>query len=245
MMESSGNSVGLCQLSLPGFDGSAEAFLTLVAQRKLSADEVPVADVTRQFFSHMTADEHVNLQLAGDLMAACARLMALKSAQLLIGADEDEEEEAFDERPFDPSERERFDEAIASLFTLQGRESFPPIAPQLEIERRLEPRSSHLLVRAWQEMSEREGAPQRRLAVPGFVRLEVAVSGLIRALRSSSRIMFRQLVRESSRNDTVVHFMAVLELVRQRRIRTEQHELFADISLQWLSDHAESSSRVG
>jgi segregation and condensation protein A len=244
MSDAPPSGVGLCQLSLPGFDGTVEAFLSLVAQRKFSADEVPVADVTRQFLSHITADEHLNLQLAGDLMAASARLMALKSAQLLIGADE-EEEEPLDERPFDPTERERFTGAIASLSALHGRESFPPVAPPLEIERRLAPRSSYLLVRAWQEMTAREGAPQRRLAVPGFVRLEVAVSGLIRALRSGSRIMFRQLVRDSSRNDTVVHFMAVLELVRQRRIRTEQRELFADITLQWLSDHAESSSRVG
>jgi segregation and condensation protein A len=236
--------VALCQLSLPGFDGSADAFLALVTQRKLGPDEVPVADVTRQFLSHITAAEHVDLQVAGDLMAASARLMAMKSAQLLVVPVE-EEEEPLIEQPFDPAERRRFHEAIGSLAAREGRESFLPPAPPLEIERRWEPRSSSLLVRAWQEMSAHGTSPQRRLAVPGFVRLEVAVSGLIRALRAGSRIMFRQLVRNQSRNDTVVHFMAVLELVRQRRIYTEQGELFADITMQWASDHAESSSRVG
>lgn len=242
--ESLYSGVAMCQLSLPGFDGPADAFLSLVAQHRFPADEVPVADVTQQFLSQLTQSESVDLRLAGELMAASARLMVLKSAHLLIGP-ADDDEDAVEERAFDPMERTRFGPAIGSLAEREGQESFVPQAAPIAVERRPEPRSPHLLVRAWQEMDRRSSAPRQRLAVPGFVRLEVAVSRLIRALRSGSVLRFRQLLPGSNRNDTVVHFMAVLELMRQRRLHAEQAGLFSDITLQWVADSAESSSRVG
>lgn len=245
MIDGQYSGVSMCQLSLPGFDGSADAFLTLIAQHKVTADEIPVADVTKQFLAHMTETEHVNLQLAGELMAASARLMVMKSAHLLSRPDDQEDEDTIDHRPFDPAQRQRYGEALGSLSLLEGRESFLPFAPPIEIERKSAPRSSDLLVRAWKELHTRTTTPERRLTVPGFVRLEAAVSGLIRALRNGSRVAFRQLVRGGSRNDTVMHFLAVLELVRQQRLHTEQDDLFADITLQWVSDSAESSSRLG
>ncbi len=102
----------MCQLSLPGFEGSADAFLALVAQHKVAADEVPVADVTRQFLSHMTEMQHLNLQLAGELMAASARLMLMKSSQLLVQPDSDQDADCLLEMHFDPTERSRFLVAI-------------------------------------------------------------------------------------------------------------------------------------
>jgi segregation and condensation protein A len=245
MSEDQNGGIEMCQLSLPGFDGSADAFLALVTQRKLSADEVPLADVTRQFLSHITDTEHLNLQLAGELMAASARLMMLKSTQLLVQPDAEDDDEALEHRPFDPAQRHRYGDAVTVLAALEGRESFLPFAPPFQIERRVSPRSPAQLLHAWNEMKTRTTAPQQHVTVPGFVRLEVAVSGLIRALRSGSIMVFRQLVRGTSRNDTVVHFIAVLELVRQGRIRTEQEQLFGDISLQWVTNSAESTSRVG
>lgn len=234
----------MCQLSLPGFEGPADTFLTLVAQHKLSADDVPLADMTRQFLAHMTEAEHLNLLLAGELMAASARLMVMKSSHLLVQPD-DEDEDATTDSEFDPRARRQFADAIDSLSSREGRESFLPFAPPVEMERRPEPRSPHLLARAWSEMSGRATAPERRVAVPSFVRLETAVSRLIRALRSRRRLVFGHVIRASNRNDTVVHFMAMLELVRQRRVEVEQDDLFADITMHWIADHAESSSRLG
>ena len=245
MIDGRDGSIAMCQLSLPGFEGSAETFLALVAQHKLAADEVPVADVTRQFLSHMKDSDCLDLQLAGELMAASARLMMMKSSRLLIQTDDSGEDDSGMDTPFDATPRLLFQDAIESLSGREGRESFPPIAAMVEIERRSEPRSPNLLVKAWSEMSPRAGTPERRVSLPSFVRLEVAVSGLIRAFRSRSTLAFRHLIRGSNRNDTVVHFMAMLELVRQRRLRAEQEELFSDITMHWIEDHAESTARLG
>jgi segregation and condensation protein A len=239
------NPISMCQLLLPGFEGSAEDFLALVVQHKLAADEVPVADVTRQFLVHMNESEYLDLDRAGDLMAVSARLMLMKSSQLLTQPDFDEGGDERVDSVFDPSPRQRFQVAIDSLSGREGGESFTPFTAQIEIERRFEPRSPNLLVRAWNEMIPRAGTPDRRVTVPGFVRLEVAVSGLIRAFRSTRTLVFRQLIQGCNRNDTVVHFMAMLELVRQRRLRAEQGELFSEITMHWIEDHAESSSRLG
>ena len=234
----------MCQLSLPGFDGSADAFLGLVAQRKVELAQVPVADVAHQFLSHLTETDHFDLRLAGEYMAAAARLMAQKSAFLLVQPTDAEDVEP-DVAPFDDGERARFGSVAALLATSEGRESLPPFVPPISVERRAEPRPSSLLIRAWQDMHRRAETPGRRVTVPGYVRLEVAVSRLIRSLRAGSKLLFSHIVRGANRNDTVIHFMAVLELLRQRRIEVGQEELFSDISVQWKADSAASSSRVG
>lgn len=245
MIEHRDSGFSMCQLSLPGFDGSADSYLGLVAQHKVSVELVPVADVTKQFLSHLTDSERLDLHLAGELMAASARLMAMKSAHLLLQPSEEEDQEPLPARVFDPTERDSLSGAIESLSAREGQESFGPFATSTEMERQSEPRSPALLKRAWHELQTRAAAPERRVAVPGFVRLEVAVSGLIRALRSGSAVVFRHFTGGSSRIDTVMHFMAVLELVRQRRVHTVQEELFADITVLWASDSAETSAQAG
>ena len=88
MTDGRATSMSMCQLSLPGFEGSAEDFLALVVQHKLAADEVPVADVTRQFLVHIKDTECLDLHMAGELMAASARLRMMRSASsgVAVGA---------------------------------------------------------------------------------------------------------------------------------------------------------------
>ena len=243
-MEQVSDGYTMCQLSLPGFDGSAGAFLGLVAQHKVELGQVPVADVTHQFLSHLTETDRIDLRLAGEYMAASARLMAMKSAYLLVQPPEEDDAEPEDAQ-FDNAQRLRYGSVAASLTGLEGKESFLPYAPPVSVERRSAPRHPSLLTRAWQDMHRRGRTPGRRVTVPGFVRLEVAVSRLIRGLRSGSKLLFSRIVHGANRNDTVVHFMAVLELLRQRRVEVAQDELFSDISVQWKSDSAASTSRVG
>ena len=126
MIDGRDGSIAMCQLSLPGFEGSAETFLALVAQHKLAADEVPMADVTKQFLSHMKDSDYLDLQLAGELMAASARLMMMKSSRLLIQTDDSGDDDSGIDTPFDATPRLLFQDAIESLSGREGRESFPP-----------------------------------------------------------------------------------------------------------------------
>jgi segregation and condensation protein A len=231
------------QLALPLFEGPVDALLDLVNRQKVPVDEIQVACVTAQCLSHVRDSGEVDLVLAGDLMAASARLMAIKSARLLAEPEIEADEGQAEVRP-DALERERFAQAAATLRRVEGRESLPPLAG-VTVERRCEPWAPELLRRAWGDVQRRVAAPVKRLAIPTFVRLEVAVSRLIRHVRAGSVVPFRRLVSGASRQDTVVHFLAVLELVRRGLISARQEDGRDDIILEWVKGESESSSRAG
>lgn len=72
---------------------------------------------------------------------------------------------------------------------------------------------------------------------PGVIAAEmltvrVRMAQLLRLLKRSGRLSFSDLaLRASGRRDIIVTFLALLELMRRRRVRVEQPEPFADLSL--------------
>jgi segregation and condensation protein A len=231
------------QLSLPVFEGGVDDLLRLVSQRKISTADVHVASVTEQFRSYLTSADRPDLDLTGEFVSASARLLALKSADLLVVEQEDEE--------FDPSEQvprtadEDLKAASLLLRAREGMESFAPTVPPFAPPKAVQPRSALLLVRAWEGLDRRTRTRVKRVAVPSFVRLEAALSGLIRQLKARNRVSFAVLLRGATRNDAVVNFIAVLELVRRRQATASQEGLLTDIILDWAENGATAAERAG
>lgn len=232
------------QISLPGFDGTAPDLCDLVQQRKLPVGELPLAELTAQFAAHLAAVPEPDLDETGEFLRAAARLLLLKSAMLLPQlVEETEVEEGPSPARYGPSGV--IPEAVAELAVRQGAESFPPLPRALLIERPVEPFSALLLRRAWSQMESRRGPEAMPVSAPPFVRLEVALSRLIRRLAGGAAISFRSLLRGVNRNDAVVHFLALLELIRRRQASVSQTGLFEDIAIERAEREAASRSRAG
>jgi segregation and condensation protein A len=220
------------QLSLPGFDGPVGSLPPLVSSHKLALDEIALAEIPAQFLAETQRREVIDLELAGEIAATTARLLLMKSSQLLLEP-ADEEEEGF-ERGRDDGTRDLFREAALRLSHEQGTELFPSTGRLDLIPRRLEPRPAGLLAESWQAMIKRMGVEAVRTAVPSFLRLETAISGLISRLRGGRAVALQHMFAGRGRRDVVIHFLAALELVRRGRASADQGELFGEITLGWL-----------
>jgi chromatin segregation and condensation protein Rec8/ScpA/Scc1 (kleisin family) len=78
-----------------------------------------------------------------------------------------------------------------------------------------------------------------------FVRLEQAVTSVMRRVAAGSTVSLRSMVHGGNRTDAVMHFLAVLELVRRRRIEVTQVSIEDDILVRQVHDAAEADSRAG
>src|SRR5579872_2033329 len=212
-MTSTGSEGEALQLALPLFQGSIEDLVKLVSERKVMATEVPVAEVAAQLCAYLEACSN-ELEEVGELLLQAAYLAAAKSNGVLAVPAFDDADEV-GERQMGPVSA-----AIEMGQWLRGnqwRESFAGDGQLLTVEPKLEPRPIDDVRTAWLGMLERQEHEPAKVAVPTFIRVEVAISRLISRLRSSARLSFRRLMRGANRNDAVVHFLAVLELVRSRR----------------------------
>jgi len=235
---------GPFQLSLPSFEGPVDGLLRLVSQRKLAADAVSLVEVTAQFLHFLQEETDMDLQVTGDFVASSARLLALKSAFLVAEPLEDEEEAGPVATVDHPMQR-AMQRSTAWLLEEATDESFAKRDRAHPIARPVIGRSPAALPRVWRDMLSQTCERARVVALPSFVRLEVALSRLMRSVRSGARLPFSTLVQGTRRQDVVVHFLAMLELVRRGQVTAQQQGLFHEIHLERVHDPADSASRAG
>jgi segregation and condensation protein A len=230
------------QLSLPGFDGPVEELPAVVSARQLALDEIPLASIPSQFLAAAGGSDKIDLDLAGEVLAATARLMLMKSVQLLAQPQTDEE----DERVEGPRER---DPALAgptrALSERQGSRSYASVGRIDSVPRLSGTRPVRSLTQAWRAVIAREVDGPAHAAVPAFVRLEAAISRIIARVGHHAGTSFRKVLGRATREDAVMHFLATLELLRRGEVEAEQDELFGDIRLERANVDRERADRAG
>lgn len=233
------------QIALPLFQGQLDELVRMAVDRKLSTEAIEVAQVTAQFAGYLGTRDAIDLEETGEFLAAATRLLLLKSSRVLaqpVSLDEERapqlQQDVWIERPILESLSER-------LARAEGRESLAPPTTPYHLDRRLEPHSAGSLRRVWNDLQNRRGRDAAPVTVPAFVRLETAVSTLIRRLKASVRVPFKEIVAGATRNDVVIHFLAVLELVRRRQMSVSQSGPFAEMTLDYVEQPTDAASRAG
>lgn len=229
-------------LRVGGFEGPLDLLLHLCRTQEIDLAALPVRTITDQYLAHLEAMEFRDLETAGAWLVMAATLIYLKS-KLLVPPDEtdeqlDEEGEALRQ---ELEERLReyarvkalgawLGEREAEQALLWGRPG-SALPPAEDIP--LEDLSVHWLERALRRLidEQRRAQPREVEADPPSV-LE-RMTEILSVLRDTWSLLFSSLTGgERRRSEIVVTLLAVLELVRQGRIRAQQTELFGDIVIE-------------
>lgn len=236
-------------IRLPVFEGPPDLLLYLVERRELEPAEVSVADVTAQYRVQLASGEQINLDAASEVLVTLARLLAFKARSLLPadapaagepGPEAGEVEQPASLRAL--AEDCRFvrirAQALAGLAEGQAlRFRRPPYAALSGAVQLPEwsPVSEDLSPVELSEAFRRAWTKHRRRArfIPGQpLGIRRRMAEVLRVLRAGGEALFSALCRRArSRAEIVVTFLALLELVRRRRITLTQPEPFADLAI--------------
>ncbi|HET6381418.1 MAG TPA: segregation/condensation protein A [candidate division Zixibacteria bacterium] len=225
------------ELELEVFSGPLDLLLHLIESRQLDVLTVPLAELADAYVEHL-ATHPVPPQELADFVAIASQLILLKSRRLLPTEPEPTAAPAADE-PNEEELRRRLIEyrairdAARALAERDGtmtamrrepRESDLPEAPS-------EPLPASLLAEALHRLAAiPEPEPPPPEVVPREVTIGMQITALRRAMGRAGRVILQSvLARCASRTEVTVTVLAVLELVRRRQARVEQHELFGPI----------------
>ena len=218
------------------------AFLAGLRAAPQDVELAPLAALVRD---RLIGAGDLDLGETGECITVLARLLAAKSAYLIAmpsdSASEGDEVASEGRRELPGEVRE----AGMVLSNRQGLESFAGRSLLESVEKPVVPRSPLLLVRVFEGIRRASEAAAVPLPVPEFVRLETALSNLVRQVKTRSRASVRRLLRGRNRNDAVVHFLALLELIRRGKVAVHQPSVFDDISVRWSDDSQERRDRAG
>lgn len=225
------------------FAGPLNALLNLIEERKLSISEVSLAEVTDAYLVYVEHLPELPLGETAQFILIASTLLLIKSRTLLPTVDLTEEETesiAELERRLahyslirDAARRLKKQWGITPLVFAKrqpaylyvgGREAaFSPGAATLETVRIAAYRLIHSLPKP-EKFAEATVAP--------VLKLEEVILRLRSRLSNSLRAKWSELTKKAGKHEMIVHFLAVLELVRSGSISATQERLFSDILLE-------------
>lgn len=228
------------QTQLTVFDGPLDLLLHLVKEKELDIATVPLATMAEQYFAYISQMEELNIEVAAEYLVIAATLVYLKSKSLLPAipseflSDDEETPEQVEEklrarliayskyREVGEELRNRALEAAAFYY----REAGDP-GTELTQHYRID---AQRLTDAFMAML-RNAKPERRTIARERVSLLAQMDYIMKAIREKGEVLFSALCHELGRESIIVTFLAILELIRRRRVSFEQPEAFDDIRL--------------
>jgi segregation and condensation protein A len=224
------------ELDIPAFSGPLALLLELIERRKLPITEISIAQVADQYLERMRQLVGVDPEILADFLVIAARLLLLKSRELLPSAPiEVDEPDVAAELQQRLLEYRIFREAAEQLRQLEesDRRSYTP-QPSAGVPPRPEPPLGPIppeVLRA--AMIRMLKALQRKpeaLELSPQVTVADRIEHLIDRLTSKGSAVFSELAGDTV-HEIVATFLALLELLRRGIISAEQDEPFADIRL--------------
>ena len=235
------------QVVLDSFEGPLDLLLHLIKKHELDIMDIPVSLITEQYLKHIEVMKTLNLDVAGEYILMAATLMHIKSKMLLPPSEEEETEE----EGGDPREElvkrlleyKKYKEASEELVSMDmlGRDNFlkgfVEDLEDLDSEADSEDEASHdvTLFDLMEALSDL--LKEAKTYNPHEVNLEkVSVKEKIdiitKKISIEGSLTFRSLFdKASSKNDIIATFLALLELVKMKKVRAFQGETFGVIRI--------------
>lgn len=221
------------------FEGPLDLLLHLISKNKLNLYDIPVLELVDQYLQYLHEIKEMDMDIASEFLEMAARLIHMKTVMLLPKHEESEELKR--ELTGQLLEYRLCREIAGQLGErASGFDHFCREPEKLESDETYT--GSHdpfVLLEAYGAAvgkGERK-LPPPRTAFQGIVsRKIVSVSSkiisVLRGLRKNASVTYKSLFqRAESRSELVATFLAVLELVKARRIRVTGGEEDAEIRI--------------
>lgn len=217
--------------------GPLEALLELIEARKLSITQVSLAEVCDAYLSYLEKLPELPLGETAQFVLVASTLLLIKSRSLLPSLTlTEEEKESVEELERRLAQLRIIKNAAKLLRREWGRAPFV-------IERRTPVRQSIFspaeasittLTLAMHKLISLLPSPEKlaEVAVAPVLKLEEVVAHLKTRIAGAVRTTWRELTKSANRSEKLVHFLAILELVRSGSVSVTQQALFADMTIE-------------
>lgn len=227
---------------LEQFDGPLDLLLTLIKENQLDVATVPLASMAEQYLAYVRVMDARELEIAAEYLVIAATLIFLKSKALLPPipqefVDETAEtpeqvEEHLRRRLIAYSRYREFGEQLREYQTEAGSYYYrEPGDPAGDLTQRYDI-NPEKLKRTFIAMLS-QARPQKRSIARDRISLLASMDYIMRRVKDRGEARFSELCEElgMTRDVIVVTFLAILELIRRRRLAFEQSDAFDDIRL--------------
>ncbi len=231
------------RIALPSFEGPLDLLLHLIREHKVDVLDIPVSLIAEKYNASLVLMRDLNLDVAGEFLVMAATLAHIKS-RMLLPRSEPAPGELEAETEGDPRVElvrrllnyQKYREAARQLADqpLLGRDVFARQQVSESNEHRgpapLVDLSIFRLIEALDRVLKSLVPEAAHEVVREKVTLSAAMERILHGLRAQPEVTFLSLFDgQRTRSAVVVTFLALLEMVRLKRVRVRQAEDGSDI----------------
>jgi segregation and condensation protein A len=222
------------EVELEVFKGPLDLLLHLIKKHEMDIYDIPIAVITAQYLAALDTMKSLNLDIAGEFLVMASTLVHIKSRMLLpLAPDPDLDEEEGDPRAELVNrllDYQRYKDAALTLDTydMLGRDVFARACTddtdEIRGDAELQPIGIFELVEALRDLL--KDAPPAPVHEVVRERMSVAerIAMVLEALAGCQSLAFDSLLPlNRTREELVVTFLAMLELVKLRMVRIMQN----------------------
>ena len=227
-------------LKIKQFEGPLDLLLSLIEEQKLNITEIALAEVTEQFLAYIKDLEQIDPTALADFLNIAARLLVIKSKAILPSLEVDTEEELEPEEDLTAKLilYKQFKEVAKYLKELDNRrqQSFTRSLvfsqkinfwPDPAVDKQVLYNS---ILGVLEQLRELDNLPKAKIREA--VSIQEKIGQLQNRLAGSIQTSLSSLLAEAKNKDEVIiTFLALLELIKQRIFSVDQDSLFTDVTI--------------
>jgi len=237
------------RVKLDIFEGPFDLLLYLIRKHEVDIYDIPIHDITEQFLEYLELMKILDLEIAGEFIEMVAILMNIKARMLLpkpVFGDDEDAEDPRTELVARLIEYKKFKEAAMVMSDQEEerrmnypRKYFPPVHEKKEIshEEYLQNVTLFDLLLAFKRALDN----MPKVTYHEVRRIEITIEEqrefILNTLQGAQMVLFSELIRSfKDRIMIIVTFLALLDLIRVRKISVEQAQVFDDIKIKLRAD---------
>lgn len=237
---------------LEAFEGPLDLLLYLIRKANVNVLDIPMALLTEQYLLYVEAMRSQNLELAADYLVMAAMLIEIKSRMLLprphaVDAEGGDDPRAeLVRRLVEYEQMKMAAHAVNQLPQAERDFEWVEVWVEKALLKRLPQVCPADLENAWRGILQQAKLHTRHLVSREELSVREHMGRILRHLRAfGGFVEFADLFDATQGvSVVVVHFLALLELARERMLEMTQVEAFAPIYLRLTDERDESRARL-
>lgn len=226
------------QYRLEAFEGPLDLLLALIAKNKLNIYDIRISELLEQYMEQINAMQEQDLDIASEFLEMASRLVYIKSVMLLPKHEEAEElKKELTGQLLEYQQCRQVAAMLGKMVTYDLYGSSPA-----EIEYDMTYTRIHQREEIAQAFLSAAGRGKRRLPPPAeafsgivarkIVSVNARIIFVMRRLYKGAVVKYKSLFPNGSpKSELVATFLAVLELVKGKRVRIEGEGENADVKM--------------
>ncbi len=239
------------QIRLDSFEGPFDLLLHLIEKQELDIYDIPIAQITDQYLNYLWAMEQLDLAIAGDFLVMGATLLSIKAKMLLpkppVQTVEEEVEDPREELVIRLLEYQKFKMVIEELQIkeMQQRSVYEHpfnignFLKEIDLINPLQDIAAIKLTAIYKEVIETfaQAEPIHELYAEEYtVATQMEVISELLSTKGEGMFFFELLPQDLTATSIIITFLALLELVRLKKIEVYQEKPFGPIRIIWANN---------